>query len=237
MTEGTIRLAIFDFDGTLTTGHLWVGISKHHRAKKVNRLNLYTYFLSHMPYWFASKLRLYGEAKQRAKWGEDLPALFKGFTIEEARKVYEWVRDNYFLPLLRPDVMELMKKHRKQGYEVMILSGMLEDLLEVVGQKIGADHIIGTRVEIINRLYSGRIIKPLCFGEEKARLLQKYIQEKQLRVDLSQSVAYADSIYDMPVFQMVGNPVATYPDKELYALALSRKWPIIGDSQTTTNHF
>jgi len=231
------KLAIFDFDGTLTTGHLWVGISKHHKAKKINRLNLYTYFLSHMPFWIGSKLKLYEDEKQRVKWGEDLPFLFKGFTKESAHKAFEWVTENYFMPLMRPDVMEVMKEHRKQGYKVMILSGMFEELLEVVRQRIDADYVVGTRVEVIRNIYSGRIVKPLCFGENKARFLKAYIKQRRLHVDLSQSAAYADSIYDLPVFQLVGNPVATYPDKELYNLALSRKWKIIGDSENTTNHF
>jgi HAD superfamily hydrolase (TIGR01490 family) len=231
MAEEKIKLAIFDFDGTLTTGHLWVGIARHHREKKINRFSLYTYFLSHMPFWLAAKARLYTDEKQRTKWGEDLPVLFKGFTKEEAADAFEWVTDNYFLPRLRPDVMQVLDEHRKQGDRVMILSGMFNEFLEVVGQKIGADFVIGTEMEYRDSRYSGRIVKPLCFGENKARFLVEYIRKKGLQVDFSRSTAYADSIYDLPVFQMVGNPVATYPDEELYQTAVSRQWKILGDRQ------
>ena len=34
MPQDKVVLAIFDFDGTLTEGHLWKGIAKHHQAKK-----------------------------------------------------------------------------------------------------------------------------------------------------------------------------------------------------------
>jgi HAD superfamily hydrolase (TIGR01490 family) len=228
MPEDKITLAIFDFDGTLTEGHLWLGISKHHQENRVKRLTLYTYLFSHLPFWFAAKLKLYSEEKNRAKWGEDLSVLFKGFTPEGARKAFEWVADNYFMSLMRPDVMEELNKHKKQGHRVMLLSGMFDSFLEVMGERIGTDYVVGTRLELQNNVYSGRIIKPLCFGENKVKLLTEFIQQQKLEINYSQSSAYADSIYDTPVLRVVGNPTATYPDKELYQLALREKWKIIG---------
>jgi putative phosphoserine phosphatase/1-acylglycerol-3-phosphate O-acyltransferase len=228
MAEDQTILAIFDFDGTLTTGHLWSGIAKHHRQHRVKRVALYSYLFSHLPLWLAAKIKLYNEEKNRVKWGEDLSILFGGFTREEGRKAFEWVTDNYFVPLLRPEMMELLHRHQKQGYKTMILSGMFGDFLEVVAQRIGVDYVVGTRLELVNGAYSGRIIKPLCFGENKAKFLIEFIHLKQLGIDLKRCWAYADSIYDTPVFRIVGNPVAAYPDEKLYRLALSEKWQIIG---------
>jgi len=234
MAEDKITLAIFDFDGTLTEGHLWSGISKHHRKNKIKRLTLYTYMLSHLPLWLAAKLKLYSEEKNRSKWGEDLSVLFKGFTTEEARKAFEWVSDNYFMPLMRPDVMEKLKAHKKQGHQVMLLSGMFDIFLEVMGERIGVDYVVGTKLEVTNNVYSGHIIKPLCFGENKAKLLAEFIGQHKLQVDYPHSFAYADSIYDIPVLRMVGNPIATYPDKQLYQFSRTEKWQIIGDHDSST---
>jgi alcohol-forming fatty acyl-CoA reductase len=228
MANDRISLAVFDFDGTLSKGHLWVGIGRHHRKNKVRRLTLYSYLLSHLPLWLASKFKIYSDEKDRIKWGEDLPVLFKGFSVQDARKAFIWVTDSYFMPLLRADVLEILKDHKQKGRKVMILSGMFVDFLEVVGQKIGADYVVGTRLEVVNNVYSGRIIKPLCFGENKARFLNEFVQKKQLDVDYSRSYAYADSIFDAPVLKMFGNPVATYPEKELYQLARNKQWQIVG---------
>jgi HAD superfamily hydrolase (TIGR01490 family) len=228
MAQDKIVLAVFDFDGTLTTGHLWSAIAKHHHLKRVKRTAVYLYLLSHMPFWLAAKIRLYSQEKNRAKWGEDLPVLLKGFTREETGRVFTWVADHYFVPLLRPDIMEVLKEHKKQGHKIMLLSGMFSDFLEVVGQRIGVDYVVGTQLEIVNNRCTGRIIQPLCFGENKAVFLSAYVDQKKLSVDYGSSSAYADSIYDLPVFRMVGRPVATYPDKKLYELALSKKWQIIG---------
>jgi HAD superfamily hydrolase (TIGR01490 family) len=228
MAQAKTILAIFDFDGTLSEGHLWAGISKHHHSRRVKRAAVYLYILSHMPFWLAAKIRLYSQEKNRAKWGVDLPVLIKGFTREEGRKTFEWVADRYFLPLLRPDMLAILKEHKQQGHKIMLLSGMFSEFLEVLGQRIGVDYVVGTRLEISDNRYTGRIVKPLCFGENKAALLAAYVKEKHLDVDFSGSSSYADSFYDAPVFRMVGKPVATYPDKKLNEIALNQKWRIIG---------
>lgn len=228
MAEDKMVLAIFDFDGTLTEGHLWSGIAKHHRKNKIKRFTLFTYLLSHMPFWLAAKAGLYSEEKDRSKWGEDLSVLFKGFTTEQAQKAFAWVADNYFMPLMRPHVMQKLEEHKKQGHKIMLLSGMFNIFLDVMGQKIGTDYVVGTKLEIIHNIYSGHIIKPLCFGENKAKLLAEFIEQNNLQVDYPGSFAYADSIYDIPVFRLVGHPVATYPDKDLYQYARSKNWPIFG---------
>ena len=234
MAENKITLAIFDFDGTLTEGHLWVGIARHHRAHKINRFKVYIYLMSHLPMWMAAKVNLYSEEKNRAEWGEDLPVLFKGFSGDYARKAFQWVTDNYFLPLMRPDILGQLRENKKQGFKIMLLSGMFSEFLEVIGKSIGVDFVVGTRLEMVNNIYSGRIIQPLCFGENKVKLFNEYIRQNMLNVDLQNSVAYADSYYDAPVFDLVGRPVATYPDKRLLKVALEKGWPVIG--ARTGNH-
>jgi HAD superfamily hydrolase (TIGR01490 family) len=235
MAEDKKTLAIFDFDGTLSKGHLWIGIAKHNREKRINRFAVYFYLLSHMPLWWASRLGLYNGEKNMEKWGEDMPMLFKGLTVEDANRAFIWIMDNYFRPLLRPDVVAILKEHQKQGHKVMLLSGMFMQFLELVGHRLGADYIIGTKLEIVDGVYSGRIIKPLCFSENKTKYLKEFIAQKNLDVDLGRSYAYADGIYDAPVLRMVGNPVATYPDKELYHLALHNHWMIMDGARPPGN--
>jgi fatty acyl-CoA reductase len=236
MAEDKIILAIFDFDGTLTQGHLWSGIYKHHRQHQIKRYSLYVYLISHLPFWIAAKTGFYSEEKNRSKWGEDLSVLIKGFTVAQAHTAFEWVADNYFKPLMRLDVINILEEHKKQGHKIMLLSGMFKDFLEVMGEKIGADFVVGTNLEVVNDVYSGHIIPPLCFGENKARLLAEFIRKQNLDIDYSRSFAYADSIYDMPVLRMVGNPTATYPDKELAEFANHAHWQIIGKIESSATN-
>jgi HAD superfamily hydrolase (TIGR01490 family) len=228
MGRAEIRLAIFDFDGTLTSGHLWKGISEYLREHKTNRLTLYNYLLVHIPFWLLARARLYGEEKNRSRWGEAMSVLIKGFSEPQARQAFAWVSDNYFAALMRPDMLALMQRHKSEGDKILLLSGMFQEFLEVEGEKLGADYAIGTRLELKNGAYNGKIIKPLCFGENKARLLQEFIRNQHLAVDLAGSTAYADSYYDRPVFNLVGNPVAAYPDQKLLKLAIANHWQVVG---------
>ena len=42
------------------------------------------------------------------------------------------------------------------------------------------------------------------------------------------SFAYADSITDMGLFNIVGNPRPVYPDAELTQVAKEKGWPVLG---------
>ena len=45
--------------------------------------------------------------------------------------------------------------------------------------------------------------------------------------DLAESFAYSDSHTDLPMLEVVGNPVAVNPDTELRKIATERAWPIV----------
>jgi phosphoserine phosphatase len=46
-------------------------------------------------------------------------------------------------------------------------------------------------------------------------------------IELSMSFAYTDSFTDMPMLELVGNPIAVNPDKELREAAEANEWPIL----------
>jgi HAD superfamily hydrolase (TIGR01490 family) len=228
--------AIFDFDGTLTTGHLWRGAALYFKEHKVRRIAVYRYFLANMPLWLASKMNIYSAEKNRIAWGTSLAGLFKGYTTEEVTKIFKWISDNYFQDLMRSDVSALMQRHREQGHTVILLSGMFNEFLEEVGGKIGVHYVVGTHLEVTNGLCTGKIISPLCFGKNKAVRLKELIIRKKLLLDLKRSYAYADSIYDLPVLEMVGHAVATYPDKELVKEAEKRRWQVVSSDIQKDNN-
>jgi HAD superfamily hydrolase (TIGR01490 family) len=227
MVEKENIAAVFDFDGTLSTGHLFNGVIRHHIKHQVKRLSVLAYLITHLPLWLLSKMKIQSEEGIRVRWGEDLAILFKGFEKQEGLRVFEWVVDNYFSQLIRLDILGMLRKHRREGHIVVLLSGTFTDFLEIVRQKLFADYAIGTKLELINNIYSGKIIKPLCFGINKAKLLNEFINQEHLNIDLDHSFAYADSIFDVPVLEMVGNPVAAYPDEKLLNLAQRRGWRIL----------
>jgi putative phosphoserine phosphatase/1-acylglycerol-3-phosphate O-acyltransferase len=51
-----------------------------------------------------------------------------------------------------------------------------------------------------------------------------------LEVDLAGSFAYADSISDLPLLELVGHPTAVYPDEQLAVEALERHWSVLNEA-------
>ncbi len=223
----TSIMALFDLDGTLSSGHILEGFLKYYLIRKRRRAWVLGFWVAHSALWFLSKCKLYDEEKCRTKWMEDLSRIFKGANREGGQEVFHWVADNYVFESLRSDVVEILHKHKQSGHMVVIVSGAFTELLEIVGQRLGVPNVIGTKLEVINGRYSGKIIKPLCFGENKARLLKEFMERNGLEIDSSASFAYADSIFDVPLLELVDNPVATYPDKDLRQLAEHNGWQVL----------
>ena len=76
-----------------------------------------------------------------------------------------------------------------------------------------------------NGLFDHRGPVPFIDGQEKLRLLQEYFAGQS--IDWQQSRSYADSITDLPVLDIVGEPVAVKPDKHLLKHAQKNNWRII----------
>jgi phosphoserine phosphatase len=72
----------------------------------------------------------------------------------------------------------------------------------------------------------------VCLDENKAILTRAFLQRNGLEVDFQASYAYADSISDLHLLEIVGHPVATYADERLRAVAMERGWRVFpgGDS-------
>ena len=192
----TNTAALFDLDGTLSRGGVWNGFFKYHLTHKKKRAWILTFLVTHSALWLLSKCKLYSGEKCRVKWMEDLSGLFKGANNEEALDVFHWVSDNYVLTSLRSDVIEFLNQHKKSGDIVIIVSAAYSELVKIVGQRLDVPNAIGTKLEVIDGKYTGKIVQPPCFSENKAKLLKEFINRNGLEIDLSSSFAYADSIFD-----------------------------------------
>ena len=222
--------AFFDLDGTLCTEHVWQALTKYFKTHRRRRLVLNTFLVTHLSLWPLHRLGLLSRKRFFRLWIKNMPWLLVGLRPEEAQTIFHWVTDQALIPSLRPDVAEVLRQHRAEGHQVILVSGAFEELLTCLGERLGVQHVVGTRLELRNGRYSGRAIKP-CFDHDKVTLLTELLTKSGLEVDLSQSFSYGDGIFDVPVLELVGNPVAVYPDSQLWDYASQRGWRILGESK------
>jgi HAD superfamily hydrolase (TIGR01490 family) len=227
MKDPEVKIALFDFDGTLVSSHLWSGLLKYYFKKRERLFSIFWFLISNLaltPFW---KTGLISTKKYYQSWGEDMARLMKGVDISRAKEIFDWLTDDYLLPTLKKNTFEKLKKHQEDGYLIVLTSGSFQDLIKIFSSRLNIDFAVGTELEIVKNKFSGRIIPPLCFAQGKAEKVKQFLTDNNLAIDFKESFAYSDSIFDLPILELVGNPVAVEPDKELLKTASTRGWRII----------
>jgi HAD superfamily hydrolase (TIGR01490 family) len=219
-----VKAAFFDVDGTLTDTRVWEGLMGYFKVHGQRRWTQRVFWPYHMPYYLLRKAGVISEGAFRKPWAAHLAWYVRGFSLEQAQPAWEWVVTEYLSQHWRTDTLHILDSHRQAGDLVVLVSGGPVPLLERIADEIGADHVVGTRFEVRAGRYTGRSLEPVCLDENKASLAKNYLQENGIEVDYRASSAYADSISDIPMLEMVGSPVPTYPDEALQKIASERGW-------------
>jgi len=157
-------------------------------------------------------------------WTLDMLVQFSGQSEKQlADEAIAWVEESV-VDTIYPEAARLVEEHLAKAHVVAIVSGATAFVVRPIANRLGIEHILYTRLEVENGLFTGRVIEPICFEEGKIYWLQQFIDEQG--IDLAKSYFYTDSITDLPLLDLVGHPVATNPDPLLYRTAVKRRWPV-----------
>lgn len=129
-------------------------------------------------------------------------AAFRGRRIEELTGVgvefAQFVYDHW----LRPDTVERLDGHRASGDAVVLVSASFEIYLRPLGQLLGVDDVLATRLMERDGVATGALDGMNCRGPEKVRRLHAWLDrtlgaaaEGRGRAD-ARVVAYGDSAGD-----------------------------------------
>lgn len=220
------RLAFFDIDGTLTSERTWKGIMDYYRQNHLRRATHLAFFSAHYPLYLLRRLRLLSESAFRTPWAAHLAWYVRGDTPEQAQLVWDWAVERFLSNYWRLDVRRLLDQHLQSGDQVMLVSAAPLPLVQRIARELGAQHAAGTRFALRDGRYTGRALPPVVIDEGKAQAALAALHALGLQVDLAASYSYADSISDRSFLEMVGCPVAVYPDDALRLLAAQRNWTI-----------
>lgn len=117
-------------------------------------------------------------------------------------------------PLLLPAATELLNKHREAGDELLIITATNRFITEPIARLLGVNELIAAEPEFINGSYTGKVVGIPSFREGKVTRLNQWLAEKDL--SLKNSWFYSDSHNDLPLLEIVDNPVAVDPDEALH---------------------
>jgi HAD superfamily hydrolase (TIGR01490 family) len=127
---------------------------------------------------------------------------------------------------LKPQMVARLAEHKRAGDTVVLLSGGLDDAAKVLAEEVGADAGEGTRPELRDGRYTGRLgSAPINHGAAKAARARVLAAARG--VLLADCVAYGDSAADIPLLASVGRPIAVDPDPRLRGAAQAQGWEIL----------
>jgi len=135
------------------------------------------------------------------------------------------IADERIVPMVYPDLAELIEAHRAAGALTFVATAAPAELAEIVAQGLGMTGGLGTTAEVDEEeRYSGRLSGTVLQGAAKAGAVQACAA--RAGIDLSASVAYSDSINDLPLLELVGNAEVVNPDRQLRKVAQRRGWKV-----------
>ncbi len=214
--------AFFDLDKTLLPGAALFPL-----AREMYRQEYFTLGDLIRMIWDQLRFRIVGQENEdlmsRAR-DASLEAI-KGRRREDIVAVGRSVAREELIPRLYPQAVDLMGRHKRAGRQVFICSSSPEDYLALLADELALDGVVGTRAEIHDGLYTGRLDGAMCHGPEKARRVAELAAARG--IDPARSFAYSDSINDLPFLELVGNPVAMNPDRRLRQVARKQGWQIL----------
>ena len=158
------------------------------------------------------------------KMRQFMSQLCAGWDVATVREIVADTLHNIVDPLVYDEAVSLIEEHHLAGRDVVIVSASGAEVVEPIGEMLGADHVIATRMEIEDGRYTGDI-EYYAYAEEKARAIEDLASRRGY--DLEHCYAYSDSVTDVPMLECVGHPYAVNPDKELRRIAGEQGWPVL----------
>ena len=161
---------------------------------------------------------------QMEKMRQFMSQLCAGWDVETVKEIVADTLHHNIDPLVYEEAVRLIRQHHEAGRDVIIVSTSGSEVVEPIGEMLGADHVVATRLAIEDGKYTGDI-RFYAYAENKAKAIKDLARKRGY--DLTRSYAYSDSITDRFMLEAVGHPYAVNPDKELRKLAREREWPVL----------
>ena len=212
-------LAVFDVDGTLVETNvieyfIWMRL-------KAQPLREWPEFLGGLlretPRW----LQL--ERRSRAEFQRSFYREYEGLEYEDMKQLGREAMNEVTLRRLYPEGVRRIRQHKSAGHRVLLLTGALdvvvEPLAELLEVEVDCAHLL-----VKDGNLTGDLEAPPPAGEARGTLLEEYAAKNG--IVLGDSFAYADSLSDLPMMELVGTPVAINPDARLSAVAGQRGWRV-----------
>ncbi|MEZ5502120.1 MAG: HAD family hydrolase [Halioglobus sp.] len=149
----------------------------------------------------------------------------KGHPAERLQAWHRAFMDTKIKPIMLPKASALIADHRRRGHELLIITATNRFITSPIAEALGVASLVACEAEVVDGVYTGNPVGTPSYREGKVTRLLEWLEEHGLTID--NAWFYSDSHNDLPLLELVDNPVAVDPDATLRAHALERGWPVI----------
>ncbi len=128
-------------------------------------------------------------------------------------------------PIMLPKAQELLAEHRAQGHTLLIITATNVFITRPIAAALGIENLLGCEAEIIDGRYTGEPTGVASYHEGKVTRLNEWLLKTGESIE--GAYFYSDSQNDLPLLEIVDNPVAVNPDETLRKRALDAGWPVL----------
>ncbi|MFF7440833.1 HAD-IB family hydrolase [Streptomyces sp. NPDC008122] len=162
---------------------------------------------------------------QMERMREYLSALCKGWNVAQVKELVAETLHDLIDPIIYDEAASLIEEHHAAGRDVVIVSTSGTEVVEPIGEMLGADRVVATRMVVgEDGCFTGEV-EYYAYGPTKAEAVRGLAESEGY--DLSRCYAYSDSATDIPMLEAVGHPYAVNPDRTLRREAVAREWPVL----------
>jgi len=215
------KVAIFDIDGTLFRSSLLIELVEAFVAKNIFPKESRLIYERDYKRWVNRK-------GSYENYIESVVAAFmkhiKGVSYEDFEKIgLEVVEANK--DKLYQHTRDLAKKLKRRGYFLLAISQSPKGLLDAFCKRLGFDKIYGRFYELDSTdKFTGEVVD-LHLIANKANIVRRAVAKENLTLKGSWGVG--DTEGDIPMLELVENPVCFNPNKKLYRFARLNRWKVV----------
>ena len=215
------RAAFFDVDNTLIRGSslYFLGRGMYQRGYFTKK-DISRFVLANLRFRLTGK-----ENKEEIQRFQDAATDFiGGHNVKDIEAIAQQIYDEFVSPAMWQGTIDIAQAHIANGVEVYLVTAAPEDMATLIAKRLGLTGALGSKAEIKDGHYTGKMNGALLHGKEKAIAVRELAEARGFV--LEDCFAYSDSNNDLPLLQCVGHPSAINPDTLLGLRAMAEGWPI-----------
>ena len=223
-SEEGASIHVFDLDHTLLRVNSSFHFSRYLYRRGVLKLSEMLRI-----YWGSLRYQL-GLLSLNQIHDEAFKALFCGNTLHSWSCHLPEYLDKHLMQLTSPSVAAILEKARSRGAVTALFSSSPAFIVEAIAKRFSIEHVTASKYEVDK---VGRFVKiaSLLDGEGKKSALRRLAGK--CGIPLERTVAYSDSIIDLPLLESAGRAVCVEPDRRLREYARKQGWEVLAHGSST----